>query len=281
MNPSEPNLKNKYYEYLFLQTLDTLCAWSASQSFQDIFALWASLLIDSMLRASSQHAFVEFGAIHPINNSNSYLLEMMGWSGGVSEPNPAFGSLFKTHRKCYFSQVGIGAQAAKTQLYVPKRRARATTFLDNLRGPDSEMEVHEIEIITLSTFINRMGIGAITFLSADTEGGEYNTLKAFRGIQDNLASFCIEVDKLSEKDLNESRIYFKEKGFARVFEEISGADDWYIKETLISCIPYPVSFNNQLQRLFKDLQVITVVNLEKARFNRRAADQILSRHGFS
>lgn len=281
MNPSEPNLMNKHYEYLFFQTLDTFCTWSASQSFQDIFALWASLLIDSRLRACSKHTFVEFGGMHPINNSNSYLLEMLGWDGGVSEPNPAFSGLFKTHRKCYFSQAGIGSEAGKTQLYVPKRRARATTFLDNLKGPDSEMEVHEIEIITLSTFVNRMGIGAITFLSADTEGGEYNTLRTFKGIQETLASFCIEVDKLSEQELIESRLYFEEKGFTHVFPEISGADDWYIKGALINRIPSPVIFNNQLQRLFKDLHAIPVVNHEKSQANRKAADQILSSYGLN
>lgn len=281
MISSELNLKNNHFEYQFFQALDAFCPWSASERFQDIFALWVSLLIDSRLSACTKHTFVEFGGMHPFNNSNSYLLEMLGWCGGVSEPNPAFGNLFKTHRRCYFQQAGIGPKPGKMQLYVPKRRARATTFLDNLKGPDSEVRSHEIEIVTLSTFVNQIGISAITFLSADTEGGEYNTLKAFRSIQESLASFCIEIDKLSEQDLNESRVYFKEKGFARIFQEISGVDDWYIKKALINCASYPTAFNNQLQIMLKNLQGIPMVNLERAEANRRSADLILSRYGFS
>lgn len=279
MNQQIPRQTAHYYEYLFLQTLDTLCAWSVSERFQDIFGLWVGLLIDSSSRSTLQHTFIEFGGMHPITNSNSYLLEKTGWIGGVSEPNPAFKPLFNGYRKCAYVQAGLANKPGKTLLYIPARRARASTFLANLDESPSELQSCEIEVITLSDLVRQLGLDSITFLSADTEGGEYEILKAFKEIDTTLSAFCIEVDKATDESLEASRIFFETKGFLRVFDFISGPDDWYIKKSVISALPTPSTFRNVLDRSLTRLSSIPLTSQERAVKNRSAADRILTTYG--
>jgi FkbM family methyltransferase len=276
MNHQIPRLAAHYYEYLFLQTLDTLCTWSVSERFQDIFGLWVGLLIESSSRSIPQHTFIEFGGMHPITNSNSYLLEKTGWIGGVSEPNPAFKPLFIDHRKCAYVQAGLSNKPGKTLLYIPARRARASTILANLDESPSELQSFEIEVITLSDLVRQLGLDSITFLSADTEGGEFEILKAFPQIDTTLSAFCIEVDKVTNESLEESRRFFESKGFLRVFDSISGPDDWYLKKSTLSYLPTPSAFSNALDTYLTRLSSVPLTSQERAFKNRSTADKILA-----
>jgi FkbM family methyltransferase len=212
---------------VFAASLKLLWQCSYSQRFQDVFAVAISLVAGVR---PSQATYIEFGGMHPYNNSNSYLLEQLGWQGVVAEPNPAFFSSFKQLRSCRFVAAAISEKRGAATLFVPaKRRARAA--LSGYADLNSDGKSIPIELITLEDLVIASQISdQITFLSADTEGGELETLLAYPSLSKRVRSICIEYG--SSRD----SIYrcLSGLGYQRAFAEVSGEDDWYVREDVLA-----------------------------------------------
>lgn len=67
--------------------------WAISTS---IYA--EDLLVDRILRPGPQGTYVDVGANHPLEGSNTYRLSLRGWSGLAIDPNPRFAGDFKRLR---------------------------------------------------------------------------------------------------------------------------------------------------------------------------------------
>lgn len=233
---------------IFAECLKSLWTLSYSQRFQDVFAVSIAFLLGQEGRQAS---YLEFGGMHPYNNSNSYLLEKLGWQGAVAEPNPAFTTSFEQFRNCQFIEAAISTQRGQSTLFIPsKRRARAS--LSCYADAQNEGRSISIELITLEDLIAKSLIDdSVTFLSADTEGGELETLLAYPSLPKRVRSICIEVGA------SRSLIYsaLTNLGYCRVFDDVSGEDDWYIHLDVLKSPSMPLSGLSTRLQAMKNLLI--------------------------
>lgn len=68
---------------------------SYSQQSEDLLV---DTLYSSVLQRFQPGFYLDIGAAHPINLSNTYFFYKLGWTGICVEPNPAFHALYKQHR---------------------------------------------------------------------------------------------------------------------------------------------------------------------------------------
>lgn len=236
------------FSRLFSASLKALWSFSYSQRFQDIFAVSIAL---QMGREAGQPSYLEFGGMHPYNNSNSYLLEQLGWEGAVAEPNPAFNTSFQQFRNCRFVEAAISDHRGQATLFVPAKR-RARSALSRFADQQNDGKSIPVKLITLEDMIVYSEINeAITFLSADTEGGELETLLAYPSLSQRVRSICIEYGS------SRSAIYeaLSCLGYRRIFVEASGEDDWYVMQDVnTSPVLSTVELGKELDRMKELLQ---------------------------
>ncbi|WGL17292.1 FkbM family methyltransferase [Microbulbifer bruguierae] len=218
-------ISEKNFSYLsdFLSYgFETLGEFSYGERFQDIFAAVMGLTVESPY-------FVDFGAMHPYNRSNTFLLEKLGWRGVIAEPNPAFKELIFDNRCAHFEPVAVSNFRGFATLQVPVgKRARATIGNEEIEGPTRKLEV---PVIPLNDLLDRAGaVSSITFFSIDTEGSEWEILRSFPDIVKSCKSLCVEWGHRRSEILK----LLTQWGFVRVLPEISGVDDWYIHEKFVS-----------------------------------------------
>ena len=68
----------------------------------------------------------------------------------------------------------------------------------------------------------------IDYVSIDTEGSEYKIIKSFDFKKYNVGIFTIEHNYIEDKR-NKIANLMKEQGYLRLFVNLSGQDDWYVK----------------------------------------------------
>jgi FkbM family methyltransferase len=56
------------------------------------------ILLNRLLKTTSSGTYVDVGANHPIDGSNTYRLYTQGWTGLAIDPNPKFAAPFRRHR---------------------------------------------------------------------------------------------------------------------------------------------------------------------------------------
>ena len=56
------------------------------------------LIVDKLLHPRDKGTYVDVGANHPINGSNTFRLYLRGWNGLAIDPNPRFAQDFKSYR---------------------------------------------------------------------------------------------------------------------------------------------------------------------------------------
>jgi len=128
--------------------------------------------------------FVEVGANHPTNGSQTWLLEQNGWRGVLIEPQVAHCRLLREVRKC--SQVFQVActspqKEGETLLYLP--RAELNGFTTTERNVDDPGIIYErterVKAMTLDHVLAEAALPRLDFISIDVEGTELDVLKGF------------------------------------------------------------------------------------------------------
>lgn len=56
------------------------------------------VIFDRLLRPGPRGTYVDVGANHPVDGSNTFRLYAKGWNGLAIDPNPAFAALYRQHR---------------------------------------------------------------------------------------------------------------------------------------------------------------------------------------
>ena len=200
---------------------------SKAQIFQDLFVLY-------YLNEKRTGFFVEFGATNGISLSNTYLLEKeYGWTGILAEPGIIWNSQLKSNRNCSIDNRCVWTVSGTKLIFNETENASLSQidlyaendFMAAKRNVRSNYEVSTISLCDLLETYNAPL--SIDYLSIDTEGSEYEILKAF-----NFEKFKIRVITI-EHNFSESRpLIFNllsRNGYKRVFDKISLFDDWYIK----------------------------------------------------
>ncbi|HET7735556.1 MAG TPA: FkbM family methyltransferase [Nocardioidaceae bacterium] len=212
----------------FLSFAAQLLPVSYAQRLQDLWALWES-------EAVGNGWFVEFGALNGRDFSNTYLLEQLGWSGVVAEPNPGYSDQVRRNRRCYVSTKCVFDKTGETVTFHAVKGRPALSTIEGFGTTDErsdfreEYVAHDVETITLEDLLIEAGAPAeLDFLSIDTEGSELPILQAFDF--DRFRFRCIAVE---HNDVQREALYdlLTSKGYRRKWEDLSGHDDWYVHES--------------------------------------------------
>ena len=209
-----------------------------SQIYQDIFA---SFIIGDKY----EKTFLEFGATDGFDISNSYTLEnSFNWKGVLSEPSPQWHEALKKNRKnskiitkCIWKESG-----KKLDFFMSDFGSLSTIkdFVesDKISIPtNTEIRLKSgktisVETISLNDVIKEYFNSICpSYISIDTEGSEYEILKAF-----DLDNFRPKVFTIEHNHTeNETKIdeHLITNGYVRIFRKLTTFDAWYIPSEIL------------------------------------------------
>ena len=209
-----------------------------SQIYQDIFA---SFIVGDKY----DKTFLEFGATNGLDISNSYTLESsFNWKGVLSEPSPQWHEALKKNRKnskiitkCIWKETG-----KKLDFFMSDFGSLSTIkdFVesDKISIPtNTEIRLKSgktisVETISLNDVIKEYFNSICpSYISIDTEGSEYEILKAF-----DLDNFRPKVFTIEHNHTeNETKIdeHLITNGYVRIFRKLTTFDAWYIPSEIL------------------------------------------------
>jgi len=235
----------------FLKFAKGILPYSYAQHLQDLWALW-----ETGFKLKKAY-YIEFGALNGKDFSNSYVMEKLGWDGVVAEPHPSYVDRVKQNRKCYFSTKCVFDKTGETVTFHMVRGRPAMSSIGTHMTQDDKIHLrenyveHDVETITLVDLLKEASAPKdIDFLSIDTEGSELAILKAFDFDLYNIRLICVEHNDVMREDLYN---LLTSKGYIRKFTEISGHDDYYVREGA-----YPDWSNKTQEKMEKKLSKIPV-----------------------
>jgi FkbM family methyltransferase len=142
--------------------------------------------------------YVDIGANHPTDISNTYLLYRKGLHGIIVEPNEELVKLFRKFRKKDIPLM-IGCSNITALLKFNISRTPVISSFTTDRDVDIYKSVY-LPVIPIDTALLHLDFQYISFLSIDVEGLNYEVLQgATNTIQKSLI-VCIEYDSEEEKE---------------------------------------------------------------------------------
>jgi FkbM family methyltransferase len=157
--------------------------------------------------------FVDVGANHYRDNSNTYFLETQrGWSGVAVDAQREFADGYVAHRpRTTFVTAFVSDRGGTVPLYIPKNnRAMASSdepFVDYL---DDVAEKREVQTATLTHILDTVGIDQFDLLSMDIEFAEPKALAGFEIARFRPTLVCIEAHPEVRQELIN---YFARHGY--------------------------------------------------------------------
>tara|TARA_R110000772_G_scaffold99174_3_gene198924 strand:- start:35979 stop:36761 length:783 start_codon:yes stop_codon:yes gene_type:complete len=220
-------------------------AKSKSQNFQDIWALYENSFETDLI-------YVEFGATDGITGSNTYLLQKdYHWRGLLAEPNPIWYEALYKNRTGEYGEPKIVEKAVWTD------SGKDLTFLSptesdlgTIQGYGENDEHAEKRDGSPTITVKSVGLAHmlmdkfswylenesytldISYMSVDTEGSEYDILKAY--FENKYSKWfninCITVEHNYNPDTRKNiRDLMEANGYVNKFPEISRWDDFWKK----------------------------------------------------
>ena len=213
----------------FMAFAGSMAPKSKAQLFQDLWALWI---------CGRKHGgyFVEFGAANGVELSNTYLLEKeMGWSGILAEPNPHFAKSLERNRRCIVSDRCVYSASGETLEFLAAQKGEFSRIASIAPGDSheerrrSDAETITVQTISLNDLLTEHGAPAeIDYLSLDTEGSEFEILKAFDFERWRVKAITVEHNYMPIRQHLHDLL--SGKGFRRTWPELSRWDDWYVRD---------------------------------------------------
>jgi len=134
------------------------------------------------LFGANKGLYVEVGAFHPIQYSNTYALYRKGWRGVVIEPNERAKPLFRFfRRRDVFVNAAVGNDPKMVTYYYFSDPAYNTCDDEEAKAAMKKkwlrlVSKKDIYTKPLTDILASNGIQNIDFMSVDTEGYDYNVL---------------------------------------------------------------------------------------------------------
>lgn len=209
-----------------VQLLNAL-RFSRSQLRQDLFAL-------SEVGFKPNGFFVEFGATNGVDLSNTYLLEKaFGWQGILAEPARCWHPALKSNRSCCIETDCVWRESNSTLTFKETALKEFSTISssassDPQRRAREEGVQYSVRTISLLDLLAKYDAPpVIDYLSLDTEGSEYEILRAFDFDRYQFRVITCEHNYSPQRDKIFSLL--TGHGYVRKFERASAFDDWYVK----------------------------------------------------
>jgi FkbM family methyltransferase len=137
------------------------------------------------------------------------------------------------NRNCSISTDCVWAESGKKMKFLESIQPELSTLLSfseiDGRQREKACDAYEVETISLVDLLRKFNAPAtIDFMSIDTEGSEFEILNNFDWSAYKINALCIEHNYTNSR----KKIYelLSDSGYFRVYEGISGADDWYVKK---------------------------------------------------
>lgn len=223
INSGDIGMLIKAYEKLFKR--------SKSQFRQDVFVLLE-------LNFKKDGFFVEFGASHGGEGSNTWLLEEdFGWKGVLAEPSKCFHDELHKNRKVHIEKKCVWKSSGEVLLFneVTLPGLSGLSTIDSYSNSDGHAHLrnegnrYAVETISLTDLLDKYNAPHyIDYLSIDTEGTELEILSHH---DFEKYKFKIITCEHNYTDARE-KIYslLTSKGYIRKFTDVSLVDDWYVLE---------------------------------------------------
>lgn len=228
------DIEVRFYNYYIANRLQDR-SFVRSQVGQD---LWVAFLLDCWNDAKPGF-FVEFGGHDGETFSNTYLLEKkFGWRGVIAEPNPGMLDQIRSRRSCgldgrcvwssngrvSFNTVSGGEDFATVDGFGSDDRY-ASMRLENRK-------VIEVEAVSLSGLLDHWDCPAVVdFLSVDTEGSEYEILRAFDFSSRLFRVLSVEHNWTPNRD--EVFRLMERNGYRLVPRSMNLLEDMYVRPELL------------------------------------------------
>ncbi|MFY7965479.1 MAG: FkbM family methyltransferase [Chitinophagaceae bacterium] len=152
----------------------------------------------------NKYKYVDVGANHPTDISNTYLLYKIGMTGFIIEPNKELINLFKIFRKKdILFNIGVSNSTSMLRFYVSKTPV-ISSFVNNWRDSDTSNS-YFVPVMSLDDALKESLRDPIFFLSIDVEGLNTQVLQGALLTAAKSLLVCIEWDDEAEK-LNYQKI---------------------------------------------------------------------------
>jgi FkbM family methyltransferase len=142
--------------------------------------------------------YVDVGANHPSDISNTYLLYRNGFHGIVVEPNQELIGLFRRFRKKDIALM-IGCSNMNTILPFHISKTPVLSSFSNDRQDLNIFKTHYLPVMQLDAAVLNIPFDFISLLSIDVEGLNYEVLEGSKQCTERSLLICIEYDGEEDK----------------------------------------------------------------------------------
>lgn len=199
---------------------------SRSQLRQDLFVL-------AHLNFLEHGFFVEFGATDGVEKSNSFLLEKkFQWKGILAEPAMQWHKALERNRSCTIDKRCVWRSSGEQLLFNEAENGEFST-INSFSANDRHSRRREagirykVESISLTDLLNsHQAPQLIDYLSIDTEGSEYEILKAFDFESFQFKVISVEHNYTSNREKIEKLL--TSQGYLVMKQNLSRFEDWYV-----------------------------------------------------
>jgi FkbM family methyltransferase len=183
--------------------------------------------------------FVDIGANHPTDCSNSYLLEQHGWHGLAVEPQEAINKLWAGARKTPCLACVVGAESKVVTFVEGTPDQHGLSGVEGYNKATDSVLKKQVFQRRLEDILNEYNLAHIDYLSIDVEGYEMNVLEGIDfsrvnvhviGVENDLPfKFLPLIGKRLGFELGQNKIrrFLKSKGYKYVARIVS--DDFFVK----------------------------------------------------
>jgi FkbM family methyltransferase len=146
----------------------------------------------------SASVYLDIGANHPTDLSNTYYFYCRGWHGVCVEPNPKLAAAFrKRRRRDTVLPLAIGCKPGRTRLHLASDPGLSTTSLRQMKYLQESGTWHilgdiEVEMVSIMELINEYFRSPPAFVSLDIEGQDLEVLNSFEFDRCRPPVWCIE-----------------------------------------------------------------------------------------
>jgi FkbM family methyltransferase len=201
---------------------------SNSQLCQDLFVTYLMENLDCKF----ENTFAEFGAADGLYLSNTKLLEEMGWKGILAEPARHFHFELRNNRKSQITFDAIGPNDKEEVMFIETENKSLSTMqkfvdrdLHTYRRRSGKNSQYTVRQISINTFLKHLN-SKLTYLSIDTEGGEYEILLALDW--DLFRPKFISVEHNFTNDNSKIEEYMEKMFYHRLYREFFSFDSFYV-----------------------------------------------------
>jgi FkbM family methyltransferase len=213
------------------ESMISLLSKSRSQLRQDLFVISET---EHKVKNRGGY-FVEFGATNGIDLSNTYLLETeFSWTGILAEPARVWEKQLKANRPNASIETLCVWKDSNSSLIFNETDAPELSAIDSFSDKDVHRKTrlasnkYKVQTISLNDLlIKHRAPKHIDYLSIDTEGSEYEILKAFNFNEFSFRIITVEHNYTPQREMIFALL--AGHGYKRKYENISEFDDWYVK----------------------------------------------------